>query len=94
MNEAEQAQAVWRQVKDAARGNDDRKLWLTWKFAYRLRFWRHFGVMGPGQVCAKEGVPYDDILRRLTNYEMRKDRNSAADEAELTEMGAPASLRS
>lgn len=93
MSEAEQAQALWRQVKDAIRGDDDRKLWLVWKLAYRHRFWRHFGVMGPGQVCAKDGVSYEDVLRRLTNYEMRKDRVSAADEAELVELGAPPSAR-
>ena len=93
MSDAEQAKDLWKQVEEAYRGTDERTLWFAWKMAYRARFWKHFDAMGPGQVCAKHNVPYDQLLKRLTAYEMRTDRVSAADEAELLERGAPPSSR-
>jgi hypothetical protein len=93
MGEVEEAKALFQQVQEAFRGTDERKLWFAWKRAYRLRFWKPFGAMGPGQVCAQFKVPYDELLKRITAYEMAPKRNSQLDEAELAATGTPPSSR-
>lgn len=93
MSEADRAKTLWRAVEHAFRGADERKLWLAWKIAYRARFWTHYDAMGPGQVCTKHGVAYDQVLRRLTAYEMRFGRDAAVDEAELIALNTTPSVR-
>lgn len=93
MTDRNDAEALWQDVQKAFRGTDNRQLWLAWKRAYRSRFWTHFGVMGPGQICAKNGVAYDELLKRITSYEMSQGRSSQVDEHELAAQGTPPSRR-
>ena len=89
----EEANALWAAVRSALSDNDERRLWLAWKRAYRLRFWKVLEFTGPGQICVRDGISHQEILKRITRYELSPDRDKAADEAELARDGVPPSDR-
>ena len=71
--------ACWEEVRLAVLGDDDRRLWLAWRKHYPSRFWKQMGQFALGPMCEAVGVPYANVLRRLTAYEMNPARDITAD---------------